>query len=683
MSENLIIKIGSDIGEAVDGLHELGNDADQLNERFSNLTKIAAAGFAVFTGSIALSVVKFGEADQASRKLGEALQAQGIYTDDLKEKYIGYAEAVSAATGIEAKDIEQAQATIQTYLGEREVTQELTEAIANYAVAKGITLVEAANKLGKAIDGNAQRMAAEGLVVNKNMTEEERYGAVLDFVTTKYGEQAEVANQGLGGIKGLQAAFNSLAEEIGSRFAPVIGAVIEGLTHVFQVIKDNPALVEFIVAFLAAGTAITGVITFIGALIPIIGALTSGVAVLGLTFNVAFVGIPLLIGAVVAAAVYLAANWDAVSGRIIAITNALVNFISEAFGGIGKILTSVFHFDLAGIEAGMSQVKAALVKGTEAAWADVKTTTDKAEVVQDAGQKDYATKVQNTKKLQNIEQHKQEETFRQDILALGLVYDAKDQSDRTENENKKLESLRASIKTERDAEVDEENRKLKFRIDADNKQLAEQQRYGAVSAAISKILHSEEIQSANTAAGELVGLANSKNAELKAIGQAATVVQIGIKTAEGAVSVYNAFLSTIPFPPVAIPLAVGAAAAVVAYGAEQIGNVLGLADGGLLEGGIPGKDSIPLMGQAGELMVPRRNFDEVVGAVAAKRSGQDPAAAVTGGGAPAGGQHTTVHIHGDLIGDNAHVDQMIRKINDAVLYRNAQVLTRPGGVTGR
>jgi hypothetical protein len=78
---------------------------------------------------------------------------------------------------------------------------------------------------------------------------------------------------------------------------------------------------------------------------------------------------------------------------------------------------------------------------------------------------------------------------------------------------------------------------------------------------------------------------------------------------------------------------VGAAATtpwLVGLGAIQAATVAatayvqytGMAKGGELEGGIPGRDSIPIMGQRGELMSPKQNFEEVIGSVRAKREAE-------------------------------------------------------------
>lgn len=86
-----------------------------------------------------------------------------------------------------------------------------------------------------------------------------------------------------------------------------------------------------------------------------------------------------------------------------------------------------------------------------------------------------------------------------------------------------------------------------------------------------KIFENEKFKMAEVGLSQLVNLTNSKNKELNKIGQAAAIAQIGISTAKGAVEAYN----SAAFLPAPANIAVGAlmAGAVIAYGAEQIGNI--------------------------------------------------------------------------------------------------------------
>ncbi len=84
--------------------------------------------------------------------------------------------------------------------------------------------------------------------------------------------------------------------------------------------------------------------------------------------------------------------------------------------------------------------------------------------------------------------------------------------------------------------------------------------------------------------------------------------------------IYEGF-STIPI--VGPGLGIAGAAAAIAFGGEQIANVTRAQRGGVLTGGIPGVDSIPVLGAPGELITPEKNFDETVNAVADKRISEE------------------------------------------------------------
>ena len=204
-----------------------------------------------------------------------------------------------------------------------------------------------------------------------------------------------------------------------------------------------------------------------------------------------------------------------------------------------------------------------------------------------------------------------------------------------EERSKGLEAMYLTEKQARDKAIDDEAKK---RIEANNKRLTEQARYGEAFATINAAVNSTQVQGFSQATSQLTGLANSRNSTLRAIAKAAAVADITIKTAQSAVNVFQGFTQAIPFPPVGIPLGLAAAAAVVAYGAEQIGNVLGAAQGGVVPGFNRGGDGTPALLQPGELITPRQNFDEVINSVAESRANQSVQASAGVGPAPGGGQ---------------------------------------------
>lgn len=184
------------------------------------------------------------------------------------------------------------------------------------------------------------------------------------------------------------------------------------------------------------------------------------------------------------------------------------------------------------------------------------------------------------------------------------------------------DSLNAQIQTENQVRLAALQKRAQDKIKANNEYILNEQKFGKTYADLHKFLNQEQVKGANAAAGELAALQGSSNSTLFAIGKAAAVANVGVKTAESAMNIYAGF-STIPIFGQALGIA-GAAAA-VAFGGEQIRKIMstpkptGMAAGGLVTGGIAGKDSVPALLMPNELVVPARNFEEVVGAVQGSR----------------------------------------------------------------
>lgn len=181
-----------------------------------------------------------------------------------------------------------------------------------------------------------------------------------------------------------------------------------------------------------------------------------------------------------------------------------------------------------------------------------------------------------------------------------------------------LAQLKGSIQTEADAKHQNALDDLNFEIQAHNTLLQEQERFGAAYAAINQAMHSKIATGTASAFSEMAQMTQSHSNTLKAIGKVAAIADIGIKTAQTAMNVYAGF-STIPI--IGPALGIAAAAAAIAYGVERMSEVQAMAQGGLVTGGVPGIDSVPILAQQGELVVPKQNFNEVVDSVSMTRRG--------------------------------------------------------------
>jgi hypothetical protein len=741
MADNeLLIKINADAKNATKAFDDVKDKTEDLESKLADVAKISAVAFAAFSAEVFLSVKAFNEAEQATRTLNNALQNQGIFTQELADTYKQYAVEVQNATGLDDDAITSAQATAQAYLGQTQVTRELTQAIADFAEFKKIDLATSAELLAKTIGTETNALARQGLQLSDTATEAEKYGKVIEFVNLKAGGLAATANEGIGGIRGLQTAFGNFQEGIGARFAPIIEVVIQKLTGFFQFLEQSPALTDLVVSVLAA----VGVVSALGVAVPLaVSAFTTFTAVMaafGVASNVALAGIPILIAAIVTGTTFLILNFEKVKETAFSLGSAIKVFFQNIASGIAEIAAGVASFNLEKVKEGLLKVTNAASEANKERlkvnqeYLSAKEAQEKAsEAKQDADKREAANaeaalkrqkaaelvRIQNEQnellRLQNqgasaqaIQLQQQEiavlqalkqsgnaaekELLNQKLVELrdlqneqrvqdqaqaevfrAQELEARQQLNLEDIELSKQQSaaLQADILTENQAELAVLAENLKAKTDARNLELQDRIRYGKTVAVINAALRSEEVQGTKQAAGELVQLQNSKNETLKGIGKAAAVSQIAIATAESAMNIYRGF-STIPI--VGPALGIAGAAAAVAFGAERTAGVLAAADGGLVTGGIPGRDSVPALLTPGELVVPARNFDQVVGAVQNNGSaGNDEMLSTLQSIDSKLSQPSQTIIQGDVTADDSYIDALVKKISDAIEFRNAQI----------
>lgn len=171
-----------------------------------------------------------------------------------------------------------------------------------------------------------------------------------------------------------------------------------------------------------------------------------------------------------------------------------------------------------------------------------------------------------------------------------------------------------------------------------------------------RLTHTQEVQAQKDTINNLSQLQNSGNQTMRSIGKAAALVQIGIKTAEGAISAYAA-MAGIPY--VGPALGVAAAAALVAYGAEQSAKVAGFQEGGIVPGTSYYGDRVTANVNSGEMILNQQQQAELF--------------AMANGGNNAGSVNINVSISGDVVSDDTFIDKVVRGINEGVRIRNLQL----------
>ena len=252
---------------------------------------------------------------------------------------------------------------------------------------------------------------------------------------------------------------------------------------------------------------------------------------------------------------------------------------------------------------------------------------------------------------------------REQELELREMYKELDEEDRRLVEETNIQNLTAHEIRRRKVINDSLKEEQKEREKIRRQYIKDEMKHGTAVATIKKVLNSKEVSAVERTSGQLVGMQNSRNNTLKSIGKKAAQAKIIISTARGAV---EAFTSMATFGPIGAVIGAGLAAAIIAYGAEQLGNV-GRAQAGGVVPGIGQGDRMHMMLEPGEIVIPKPLAPTFKEQFATKTETDTES-----------GQGNTFIFQGDVIGDEEFVDnKLIPRISDAVRFRNADLGLQP------
>lgn len=714
--ENLVIEIGANTKEFIQGLGEVGQKTDDVEKRLRGIGVAATAAFTGYTASIMASVYAYREEEKVGQEVEAILKSTGGVAGVTSEAIKDLAESLSKSTTFSKLQVERGEEVLATYtrIG-KDVFPQATEATLDLAQRMGGDAAGAAQVLGRALQDPESGMRAlrrAGVLFTEQQREQiqamqaagNTAGAqrvILAQVEAQYGGMAKAAAGGTGQIAVLKNTMEELAAKVGAEFAPFVQLGAQKLTALIRAASEHEGLLKFIAATAAAGAAVTGAVAVLAGGTLAFGQITSAMEVAGVAMKALGLSVRGLVGAtgiglllIVAYEIY--ENWNRIWPAMQAVFKAFCDNVGRAGSGLGKILLGALTFDIGKIKEGLSEVARAFSDGAKQVGESFKPRiTNSAETKESAkkageelghaeaaararalmAEEDRARKLKFAAEKAANEAEVLELTHhtaalvalkKREAKLLGDLANAKFKGEKkalqkalAENEaelevaQKKEETTRAkftkklekenskfmklssveqkrflaehqaqlvgAMKNESDVRDEAAALELQQEIDADNRELAEKEQFGQAYASINRAMHDTVFQQSKGAWDQLSQLTQSKNAEMKAIGKAASGVQIAIKTAEGATGAYAA-LAGIPI--VGPALGMAAAGAVIAYGAEREAQVLAAAKGGLVTGGVPGVDSVPALLTPGELVAPKKNFDEVVDSVAKSRNAQ-------------------------------------------------------------
>lgn len=666
---------------------QIRKESEGVRDALKGIGATAGIAFAGFSGAIA------GAVRQASKFQDIGIQFQ-VLTKDVAAgtKAVKDLQQFAARTPFQFEGIAAAGKNLLAFGFQAEELVPLLEDIGDVAAATGTNFEELGVIFG-------QVRAAGKLTGERLLQLQERGIPILDQLSKNFGKTtgeiqklisqgkvsfddfqkafADLSKEGgiaFGGLEKrsktfsgtlstLQDNFQLLAVQIGEKFIPVLTQLGQGLIQVLQFFQRNESVANFAAALLGVGAAIAGVVTALAAggfaLVQIaegfaiarVAAATFGITLKGV---VGATGIGLLVIAVAA----VVENWETVWPFLNDLVEAFAVNAILAFGKISEAIDKALKLDFSGAKESIEEAGSIITTGVGETFAELQAAREQAEVKPEDLLTPDAQKVK-----EGFEAAREEAGLQRELSAEELrAFQEKEDAEREErfqalleqdaerkaafeeldaaSKQKLRDELIADLETKEDLRRKAIEKEIKEEVKK-QKELAELKKQGKLEQKkIDDFFGQQEITQATSFANQLSGLQRSKNAELKALGKAAAVTQITISTARGAANIFNQAIEAIPFP---FNLAVAPvfAAAVTAAGVEQISNVLSAQDGGLITGGgLRGRDNPNILAQLapGELVVPERNFEEVVNAVAgsrnAERRGEEEETAREGGVEP-------------------------------------------------
>ncbi len=655
LKEDLKIVISGDPSAFNKALKEAEANTKRLEASLSATAKISGVAFAALTGTVYGLVKAWREDEQAQIRTAAVLKSTGGAAGVTAEQVDKLSTALQDVTTFSDGAVNEAQNVLLTFnkIG-KDIFPKATEATLDLATSLGKDAPQAAKILGIALNdpisgvGKLRAAGVDFSVAQERMIkalvdtgqQAKAQKMILEELARSTGGSARAAADGTGAFLQLQNSFSNVASALGKELSPVLESAAKKLNAFLIFLRDNEAFLKTAAAAVGMGVAVTGIVfalsTAAVGILKFVNVTKAAVT----AFKAMEIGVKGFLGAagiglLILVITDLAVNFDLRMKQISAIWNGVIKFFTESSGALSKILYGVFNFDLDALNKGLEQIKASV-----SAAAQTVATEWKA-----AGDQEVADNQTKNEAIQTQTQTHVEALLASQVYYLEQQKKLKDDALAVDNEarlsDQELEQLQAQDHANIMGQLVNQNRadtanvarayqeqQTKDAFKEQQTRLMDEQKSGKNIAAAKALFRSKEFQATEETFSSLQTLSQSHNKNLFRIGQIAAIAGAVVNTAKG---VTNALAA---YPP---PFSFIAAAAQAAAGAVQISAIKsqGLNEGGMVSGGITGRDSVPAMLTPGELVAPAKNFDEVVNAVAAQRANQNRVGQVESG---AGGQ---------------------------------------------
>lgn len=609
-------------------------------------------------------------ADEAFKKFNLALANSGQFSKSTSDSFKEFADTIEKSSGVAAESVLDVASKIQSFgnLTGPEL-QRATKAAADLSAATGVDFESAGNLFAKASQGNVEALKKLGLQTENTGDSAKDFANALTEVENRFGGSAsKAALTFTGQLKILGNAYDDTFEAFGKSITdtPALTGLAKGFATVFtsieKLIEDNQ---EAIQNFVSGGVDI-----LVSSLQGLGNAVAFGFDAFA-ALNKILVETNNFILAIPEAAFKIGAAFTSVFAPIDKIiqtfnklTGSNIPEISSSFQEIGDEIGRFREF----ASADADEFSAAQVKKSDAIRSFAQTTTDTLRASID--EQNLITEEQRVAELERQSAIAAEQQAAKELTKQGVIAE-----------------LEESLALSRGYLTQEESAQLASQA----KKLINEKNYAAAQALIRKnnevtarkaadleIQIETKKQEAtfnvlNAGLGLASALSKGKSKELFLLSKAVAAAQV-ITSTQQAAALAGA---QPPGPPATAPLV----AAAKANGLAQLATIAattiqGFATGGVVTGGIPGIDSVPIIAQQGEIVAPSKSFDEVVEGTARQRGfvqGNENAGVIQKLDeilAAIGIPSVTVQA-GTLVADENGINALANALRDAVQFRGA------------
>lgn len=454
-----------------------------------------------------------------------------------------------------------------------------------------------------------------------------------------------------GKLSTLRDSFAEVSRQIGQALLPAVKLLVDAFTTLVNWFAALPAPIK---SFVAIGGALlfilTSLLTVFGGFLTILPAMVAGwtlltgaVTAFGISLNIATLGIPIIIAGVVLLIMNIKKLADWLNNMplffkiLYAPLIALINLIKIAVDEFMKLFNVVAKMPLIKklFESKKTNTTDATTTTSTANNKTNNTSTFSALGTGNGGvdlQKDLKDFQENQKGKTSIAQQEIAKRTKMEIDAHATKQqiDALQAEMELANTEEKLKALDMFYEAEKSKYSG--NQQALAELDvmyAEQKLKLEEERIAQVDAVkdaeyirdkermtgglqnfvnmldIKKKMTKQQAQDFAQWQSFMAGAEQSKNQEVAALAKAMAIYDIGLKTANAAISAYSALAG---IPVVGPALGIGAAAAAIAYGTEQASKVASmqpaLAEGGMVRSQVGGQSVTVAEGGKDEAVVP-------------------------------------------------------------------------------